>query len=87
MNRLSFGQNVENQKAIGGVLITLDKPPKPKRDEGASARRFESELWQMSYPKIEIVTIEGLLTALNALTPRASSTHLPWLREKQRRIS
>jgi len=53
---------VENQKAIGGVLITLDKPTKPMRDEAASAGRFESKLWQKDYQKIQIVTIEGLLT-------------------------
>lgn len=52
---------VENQKAVGGVLITLDKPTKPMRDEAASAGRFESKLWQKDYPKIQIVTIEGLL--------------------------
>ena len=52
---------VENQKAIGGILITLDKPTKPMRDEAASAGRFESKLWQKDYPKIQIVTIEGLL--------------------------
>lgn len=52
---------VENQKAIGGVLITLDKPTKPMRDEAASAGRFASSLWQKNYPKIQIVTIEGLL--------------------------
>ena len=53
---------VENQKAMGGILITLDKPTKPMRDEAASAGRFESKLWQKDYPKIQIVTIEGLLT-------------------------
>ena len=53
---------VENQKAVGGILITLDKPTKPMRDEAASAGRFESKLWQKDYPKIQIVTIEGLLT-------------------------
>ncbi|HEX7515656.1 MAG TPA: DNA methyltransferase [Chthoniobacterales bacterium] len=52
----------ENQKAVGGILITLDKPTKPMRDEAASAGRFESKLWQKDYPKIKIVTIEGLLT-------------------------
>jgi len=52
---------VENQKAIGGILITLDKPTKPMRDEAASAGRFESKLWQKDYPKIQILTIEGLL--------------------------
>jgi DNA modification methylase len=53
---------VENQKAVGGILITLDKPTKPMRDEAGSSGRFESKLWQKDYPKIQIVTIEGLLT-------------------------
>ena len=52
---------VENQKAIGGILITLDKPTKPMRDEAASAGRYEAKLWQKDYPKIQIVTIAGLL--------------------------
>ena len=53
---------VENQKAIGGILITLDKPTKPMRDEAASAGRYESKLWQKDYPKIQILTIESLLS-------------------------
>ena len=52
---------VENQKAIAGILITLDKPTKPMRDEAASAGRYESRLWQKDYPKIQIVTVAGLL--------------------------
>ncbi len=52
---------VENQKAIGGILITLDKPTKPMRDEAATAGRYEARLWQKDYPKIQIVTIAGLL--------------------------
>jgi site-specific DNA-methyltransferase (adenine-specific) len=77
---------VENQKAIGGILITLDKPTKPMRDEAASAGRFESKLWQKDYPKIQIVTIEGLLTGTEridapsqinpfAMAARESSAH------------
>lgn len=52
---------VENQKAVGGVLITLEKPTRAMRDEAASAGRFTSKLWQRDYPKVQIVTIEGLL--------------------------
>src|SRR5438477_1767528 len=60
---------VENQKAVGGILITLDKPTKPMRDEAASSGRFESKLWQKDYPKIQIVTIEGLLTGTERIDP------------------
>jgi hypothetical protein len=31
------------------------------RDEAALAGRFESKLWQKGYPKIQILTIKGLL--------------------------
>ena len=54
--------DVNNQKAAGGVLITLDKPSKQMRTEAADAGRFTSKLWHdKDYPKIQILTVEGLL--------------------------
>ena len=54
--------DVNNQKAKGGVLITLERPTKAMREEAADAGRFSSKLWhKRDYPKIQIVTIEGLL--------------------------
>ncbi len=53
--------DVNNQKFIGGVLITLEKPTKPMREEEADAGRFKSQRWQKDYPKIQLLTIEGLL--------------------------
>ena len=54
--------DVNNQKAAGGILLTLEKPTKPMRDEAADAGRYQSELWHdKDYPKIQILTIEGLL--------------------------
>jgi len=44
------------------VLITLEKPTKAMREEAAGAGRFSSTLWhKRDYPKIQILTIEGLL--------------------------
>ena len=55
--------DVNNQKFIGGILITLEKPTKPMREEAADAGRYESKLWHdKDYPKIQILTIEGLLS-------------------------
>jgi site-specific DNA-methyltransferase (adenine-specific) len=55
--------DVNNQKFIGGILITLEKPTKPMREEAADAGRYESKLWHKTdYPKIQILTIEGLLS-------------------------
>jgi len=33
---------VNNQKAAGGTLLTLEKPTKPMRDEAVDAGRYES---------------------------------------------
>src|SRR5437762_4921592 len=54
--------DVENQKAAGGVLITLEKPSKQMRAEAADAGRYTSKLWHdKDYPRIQILTVEGLL--------------------------
>ena len=54
--------DVENQKAAGGVLITLEKPSKQMRTEAADAGRFTSKLWHdKDYPRIQLLTVEGLL--------------------------
>jgi site-specific DNA-methyltransferase (adenine-specific) len=54
--------DVKNQKFAGGILITLEKPSKPMRIEAADAGRYASKLWhERDYPKIQLLTIEGLL--------------------------
>jgi len=54
--------DVENQKAGGGILITLEKPSKHMRTEAADAGRYTSKLWHdKDYPRIQILTVEGLL--------------------------
>jgi hypothetical protein len=55
--------DVNNQKFVAGILITLEKPTKPMREEAADADRYDSKLWHdKDYPKIQILTVEGLLT-------------------------
>lgn len=54
--------DVNNQKAAAGVLITLEKPTKPMREEVADAGRYTPKLYHnKTYPKIQILTIEGLI--------------------------
>ena len=54
--------DVNNQKFAGGILISLEKSTKPMREEAADAGRYESKLWHdKDYPKIQLLTIEGLL--------------------------
>jgi len=37
--------DVDNQKAAGCVLLTLEPPSKPMREEAAAAGRCNSALW------------------------------------------
>ena len=55
--------DVNNQKFAAGILVTLEKPSKPMRAEATDAGRYESKLWHdKNYPKIQILTIEGILS-------------------------
>jgi len=55
--------DVNNQKAAGGVLLTLEPPSKPMREEAAAAGRYKSELWhERDFPKIQILTVEDLMS-------------------------
>jgi site-specific DNA-methyltransferase (adenine-specific) len=58
---------VENQKAMGGVLITLEAPTKPMVRESVEAGRYKTKLYQKEYPKIQILTVEGLLNGSERL--------------------
>jgi len=54
--------DVNNQKFVAGILLTLEKPTKPMREEAVDAGRYTSKLWHdKDYPKIQLLTIEGLL--------------------------
>ncbi|HEY3854362.1 MAG TPA: site-specific DNA-methyltransferase [Verrucomicrobiae bacterium] len=54
--------DVNNQKFVGGILLTLEKPTKPMRMEAADAGRYQSKLWHdKDYPKVQILTIEGIM--------------------------
>jgi len=54
--------DVNNQKAAGGILLTLEEPSKSMRNEAAEAGRYQSKTWrQKDYPKIQLLTIEGVL--------------------------
>ena len=60
--------DVNNQKAAGGILLTLKKPSTQMRNEAADAGPYQSKIWhQKDYPKIQILTIEGLLDGTERL--------------------
>ena len=53
---------VDREKAALGLFITLEEPTRDMRTEAISAGFYHSEVWQRDYPKIQIRTIEDLLT-------------------------
>ncbi|MCX7015905.1 MAG: DNA methyltransferase [Candidatus Sumerlaeota bacterium] len=60
--------DVNNQNAAAGVLITLENPTKPMRMEAAEAGRYVPKLYSSkNYPRIQILTIEGLLAGTERL--------------------
>ena len=53
---------VDREKAALGLFVTLEDPTRDMRTEAVSAGFYHSEVWQRDYPKIQIRTIEDLLT-------------------------
>lgn len=55
--------DVNNQKFVGGILVTLEPPSRPMREEAVDAGRYTSNFWsEKDYPKIQILTVEDLLS-------------------------
>lgn len=55
--------DVGNQNAKAGLLLTLEKPTRAMREEAAEAGRYTPALYpSKTYPKVQILTIEGLLS-------------------------
>ena len=64
---------VEREKASMGLFITLESPTQPMRTEAVSAGFYHSDRWQKDYPKIQILTIEELLSGKEPLLPPFSA--------------
>jgi DNA modification methylase len=51
---------VEREAAAMGVLITMEPPTKPMREEAATAGFFEGT-WNQKYPRLQLITVGELL--------------------------
>lgn len=58
--------DVSNQKAAGGVLVTLENPSKPMVKEAIEAGRYTTKLYK-DHPRIQILTVAGLLAGTERL--------------------
>ncbi len=63
---------VEREKAVIGVLLTLDEPTKAMRTEAASAGFYASP-WG-KHPRLQILTVEDLLTGKGIDRPPAQAS-------------
>ena len=71
--------DMEREKAEIGLFITLELPTAPMRSEAASAGFYEpSHFLDHRFPRVQILTIEELLSGAQAQYPRfAARCHLP----------
>lgn len=53
--------DIEREKAIGGVFITLEEPTMPMTEEAVLAGTYKVDFCAGEFPKIQILTIEELL--------------------------
>ncbi len=53
---------VNNEKAAIGILITLEEPSQPMKTAAAAAGFYHSPGWNDDYPRIQILTVNDLLT-------------------------
>jgi site-specific DNA-methyltransferase (adenine-specific) len=60
---------VEREKAAVGVLITMEPPTKPMKKEAADAGFYHSDYQNTKHPRIQILTIEELLTGAQVDLP------------------
>ena len=72
----------EREKAEIGLFITLERPTNPMAQEALSAGFYEPEHFSNHrFPRVQILTIEGLLEGVEAqyprFAPRATFRHAP----------
>lgn len=65
---------VEREKAAIGIFITLESPSKDMKTEAATAGLYRSEGWNKDFPRLQILTIEELLSGAEVKMPPSSIT-------------
>lgn len=60
---------IDREKAAIGAFITLEPPSGPMQKEAAEAGFYSSPIWGKDYPRIQILTIEELLSGKEIKMP------------------
>jgi site-specific DNA-methyltransferase (adenine-specific) len=64
-----FRDVIQNRKAAIGLFITLEAPTRDMIDEAKQTEPYISPRWKHEFPKIQILTIEGLLEGIRPNIP------------------
>jgi len=74
---------VDRENAQIGVLISMEKPTKPMRTEAASAGFYKSPWQKEPYPKLQILTIEELLSGKKIDCPPLGQVNVTFKRSQR----
>ncbi len=79
---------LDREKEPIGVLLSLDPPTGPMATEAAAAGTYHSDLWQHSYPRVQILTVADVLAGKRVQMPPAQSpfAQAPLEREKAQQL-
>ena len=77
---------LEREKEPIGVLLTLEPPTQPMVTEAASAGFYHNDFWQKDYPRVQILTVEDMLSGKRPQVPatRSPFAQAPLEREERR---
>ena len=68
---------VEREKAAMGLFISLEEPTRDMRAEAASGGLYHSDVWQRDFPKIQLRTIEEMLSGNGFDLPPRPAAYQP----------
>ena len=57
-----LGHVIEREKASLGLFVTLAEPTRPMKEEAIKAGFYDQERFGTEYPKLQILTIEALMS-------------------------
>jgi hypothetical protein len=67
---------LSNEHAEIDVLITLESPTKDMITAASTAGFYQSQFWQKSYPRLQILTIEQILAGSKVQMPPETGTFI-----------
>ncbi|MCH8074489.1 MAG: hypothetical protein IIC64_01585 [SAR324 cluster bacterium] len=67
---------IEREKAEIGLFVTLAEATKPMKTEAAAAGFYEAEAYKEKFPRIQILTLKGLMEGREEPKYRNADTDL-----------